>query len=570
MNPNVNASFALLGRLKDLGVTNCVVSPGSRNTPLAYVANILFDTISVIDERDAGFFALGISQASGTAPIVITTSGSAPAHLLPSVCEAYNSNLGMIVISADRPLELRKVGAPQTVNQVNLFGSHARYSFDTILASEVTDNKYWTDIADDIYGTVNLVGDIRGPAHLNIAFNDWLTPDGDEKYKSFDSLRSLQMTGDVVLSEAEGSFNSLDLLKMLENATNGIITMGRNSFVDTSKVLELSHTLNWPILADITSGGRSMPEAISNYDTIARSSEIDNIFPEYILQFGEALGSKAWNQKIILKKTKVFAIKCFDDGRDPYSYITNSLILENPNFLLDSLIENVDKQSNEYKKGFKELSLKCNDLIVDLLDNEISSEPKIFKDLHSVFSSHHGDYNILLGNSMPIRYAEWLWNGITPNIDIYCNRGANGIDGAISTSTGIGYASSSQTIGIFGDVTFTHDIGFLPHCVKLANEYGINFIFVVIDNDGGAIFSHLDQGNNSPLKESYTKLIQTPTEIDFEKVSEAFGARTGSSLDEFKFALSNNQPGVDVIVLKAEHLSGRTFMSLLQSKVTNI
>ena len=200
----------------------------------------------------------------------------------------------------------------------------------------------------------------------------------------------------------------------------------------------------------------------------------------------------------------------------------------------------------------------------------MSSEPKVFNDLHSVFTSHHGDYNILLGNSMPIRYAEWLWNGITPNIDIYCNRGANGIDGAISTSTGIGYASSSQTIGIFGDVTFTHDIGFLPHCVKLANEYGINFIFVVIDNDGGAIFSHLDQGNNSPLKESYTKLIQTPNEIDFEKVSEAFGARTGSSLDEFKFALSNNQPGVDLGGLRIVNISGGTFMSLLQSKVTNI
>lgn len=180
MNPNVLASYALLGRLRDHGVTHAVISPGSRSTPLAFVAYELFDATVVIDERDAGFIALGISESSGQPAVVITTSGSAPTHLFPSVVEAFHSNVGMIVITADRPHEVRGRGAPQTIDQFNMFGSATRYFYDARTPHEEDGVDYWEARADELFDVADGSRNVVGPAHLNMGMNEPLSPDGDE------------------------------------------------------------------------------------------------------------------------------------------------------------------------------------------------------------------------------------------------------------------------------------------------------------------------------------------------------------------------------------------------------
>lgn len=531
MNPNVNAAFALLGRLKDHGITHCVISPGSRSTPLSYVAHQLFETNVIIDERDNGFLALGIAQATGVAPICITTSGSAPSHLFPAVAEAFNSNVGMIVISADRPHELRSVGAAQTINQVDLFGTHVRYSFDTKLASEVSDDNYWRDIADELYFATHESALKRGPAHLNIAFDEHLSPDGDETYTA------------AIPSEAEGSDRSDDGSLDLSQYDTGVITLGRNSHISLEALKSLSESTGFPILADVTSNARHDEVAITNYDAVARSSDFKRMIPEIILQFGDPLGSKVWNHKV--KPAKLIAFKKYDDERDPHLQASQTIICSDLPVILSKRIESKDLLT---------LSKKCSEEITSKFNIFPDSEPALFNDLGKTLEDFEG--NILLGNSMPIRYAEWFWSKTNKNSTIYCNRGTNGIDGTISCATGIALGSKKQTVCVLGDVTFAHDIGFLPHAVSIANKYDLNITFVVVDNNGGAIFSHLEQGKNEAMQSSYEEIMQTPTNIDFEVVANAFGCKVQNEL-----YLNDLKPGVDVAVLKTDHLSGRKFLS---------
>ena len=552
MNPNVNAAFALLGRLKDRGISHCVISPGSRSTPLSYVAHQLFETNVVIDERDNGFLALGIAQATGVAPICITTSGSAPSHLFPAVAEAFNSNVGMIVISADRPFELRSVGAAQTINQVDLFGTHVRYSFDTKLASEVSDDSYWRDIADDLYFATHESALKRGPAHLNIAFDEHLSPDGDEtlchsEEQSDEESFGLPEEQASRHSEEQSDEESLNLSQY----NSGVITLGRNSHVSFETLKSLSESTGYPILADITSNARHDDAVITNYDSIARTSEFDPLVPEVILQFGDPLGSKVWNQKV--KLSKLIAFKKYDDGRDPQLQASQTIISDDLPVILSVPSDSpVILSERSESKDLYELSNQCSENLSDKLKNFPESEPAIFNSLGNTLASFEG--NILIGNSMSIRYAEWFWSKTNKNTSIYCNRGTNGIDGTISCATGIALGSKKQTICVLGDVTFAHDLGFLPHAVSIANKYGLNITFVVVDNNGGAIFSHLEQGKNQAMQSSYEEIMQTPTNIDFESVAKAFGCRVRNEID-----LKGLKAGVDVVILKADHLSGREF-----------
>ena len=583
MNANVDACFALLGRLKSLGITHCVISPGGRSTPLAYVANQLFEASVVIDERDAGFVALGLSASTGVAPIVITTSGSAPSHLYPAICEAFNSNLGIIVLSADHPHIERAAGGDQTINQVDLFGTHVRYSFDTKLASDISDKSYWFEISDNIFKTVSSDNINCGPAQLNIAFNKVLTPDGDESY----SPGSFDIISEEAPEDSERDVGTIlkNICIEIESIPNGVITLGRNHYMDISKIQNLSNILDWPIFADGNSNARYIDGVITSYDFMSRQNNFDEIAPSYVLQFGEPLISSTLTKRTNSYKMNVTAFKKFDDGRDPNLNISKSIINNDINFCLDVLIDTLNKNSTGFKNKVLAFQDDARNKIEILLSTNVNSEPNLFSEIGKILggtsTSHENTrvansekrshpnqsgeplLNILLGNSMPVRYAERLWTYINSNTRVFSNRGTNGIDGSLSTATGIAIGSNSQTLAVLGDVTFAHDLGFLPHANKFAIKNDLNIIFVVIDNAGGAIFSHLPQSTNEYMKDLYNEIVKTDPEIDFNSVAKSFKCRTGHDLNDLKSALSSNNPGVDVIILKTEHYSGRDIMPLV-------
>ena len=580
MNPNVFSAYALISRFKSLGVSHAVVSPGSRSTPLAYVANDLLETHVVIDERDAGFLALGISEATAMPCLVITTSGSAPTHLFPSITESFYSNIPLIVLTADRPHEVRGRGAPQTIDQINLYGTHVRYFADALCPHDESSQEYWQSFADEMFSASTGQNSPAGPVHLNIGMREPLVPDGDEKQSLLSSqgLDAKQETKASTFGFSAIVPNKKELLEsqvqnIINNAKHGAITIGRNSGVTARDVRRLRELIDWPILADVTSNVRSEEALVCNYDSVLRRSDSKNLHPDVVIQFGDPLTSKLWNESI--SDVFVISIRTQDDGKDPYGNADICLHARDISSVFDEIARIDTSASKNFRILWEKISQQTQKDIEDVISKKFDSEPSAFFALGESFSKLESPFQILIASSMPIRYSEMLWNSTSSDSKVFSHRGTNGIDGMISSTFGISIASQCPTVCVLGDVAFSHDIGFLSTGSSFSEFQNKCVIFVVVDNGGGAIFGHLEQGRNPSMADSYDKIMKTPSFVDIEEISKAskadyFYGSVKECVTRIEELLKSQSPGTHVVHMKFKHDSGKNFMTELNARLSNV
>jgi len=481
-----------------------VVAPGSRSTPLA-VALAQSEAIEVHvfhDERSASFAALGIGTASGFPAVLLCTSGTAATHFHGAVVEAHQSDVPMIVCTADRPPELRDVGAAQTIDQTHLFGSAVRWFHDPGVPSRDAAST-WRSLAAR---TVQVAVGVRpGPVHLNLPFREPLTGEVIDMPPS----REKKWSDIIRLGAAENQ----DVAEIVDaiSGRRGIIIAGRGASRD---VLSLAESLGWPILADAVSGVREQNSSvIIGFDAILRSEVFAmSHIPEVVLRIGAPPASKVLAQWVAKNDCRVIQLRASEMVTDPDHKVEKTIIgdVSIATRVLASAVTACDKG---WIADWADAEARAQEAI-SVWTSENFSEPSAARIVTSAMSvgSH-----LVVSSSMPIRDVEWFGT-TTSGVTVHSNRGTNGIDGVISTAVGVALATKARVTVLIGDVACLHD----SNGLWALSRRNVDLTIVVINNDGGSIFSFLPQAqivSNS----DFELLYGTPHGASFEHLAATHG-----------------------------------------------
>ena len=504
---------AFVDELVKSGVEEVVISPGSRSTPLAIMmAEHPHLKITVlIDERSASFYALGLAKTTKKPVAILCTSGTAATNYYPAIVEAHYSRIPLIVITADRPHELRDVGAPQAIDQIKMYGNYVKWFVEmSIPSSDKKLIQYVRTIADRATGTS--VSSPAGPVHLNFPFRDPLVPDLElpnlwtYENGSECSIMETKMGSYTINEEEAHKFAS-----MFSSKQKGIIVCGEmNSKTDyRNEVVELSKQVKYPILADplsqMRSGLHDTDSVIESYDALFKNEEVvSELKPDIIIRFGAMPVSKFLTQYI--QKANCIQIVIDGDGgwRDPTLEATHMVHCDEKTFC-NSVLQNLDeKMDSSWLQQYQKINGRAKEILVRHLDDVSLFEGKVITELQSLLPHHAA---LFVGNSMPIRDVDTFFYCDNKNITILANRGANGIDGIISTAMAASNAFG-QLVLVIGDLSFYHDMNGLL-ASKLLN---LNLTIILVNNNGGGIFSFLPQ---SKVEHHFETLFGTPLHMDF-------------------------------------------------------
>ncbi|RNF38272.1 2-succinyl-5-enolpyruvyl-6-hydroxy-3-cyclohexene-1-carboxylic-acid synthase [Planococcus salinus] len=492
------------------GLTNVVISPGSRSTPLAY-ACMKQEGLAVyrqIDERSAAYFALGMAKATGKPVMLLCTSGTAAANYFPAIVEAFYARVPLLVVTADRPHELREVGAPQAINQINLFGSHVKWAAD--LPMPEPDNKLEFLSRHLHRSLASAVTAPMGPVHLNVPFREPLQIDFQQPYNS--QVEMTHITGDAVLNENAKSFLQETLAK-----ERGLLIVGEMTASVPDAFWDFVRKLNWPILADPLSNLRAnvKPEdqhlIIDSYDALLKNEAFKNeVIPEVVVRVGPQPVSKPLTLYLSAIKPETYIV--FDESpmmRDAQSIATHHVQV--PAAALWQLPIN-EKMDNPYTKKWSEASELFWKLMAVHCEEQCDEGV-----LAKVFFEQLSGCDLTVSSSMPIRDADTFFRTTERDVMIYANRGANGIDGVVSTAFGVQAATQRPGYLFIGDLSFLHDMNGLIASKMQAADLTI----VIMNNDGGGIFSYLPQ---SKEERYYEELFGTPTGLTFSDAAKMYDA----------------------------------------------
>ncbi len=507
----VQATFAatLVDEWLRAGVQDAVVAPGSRSTPLALALAESSVRVHVhLDERSAAFYALGLGLASGRPAIVLTTSGTAGAHLHPAVLEAHLARVPMVVCTADRPPELHHVGAPQTLEQGSLFGGALRWAFEPGVADDAA-SATWRSIASRAVAeaTTNPAG--PGPVHLNLAFRDPLvaTPDalppGRADGRPWHRVRSwVSSTAPVQGAE-------------LLSGRRGVVVAGRGAGGES--LAGLADALGWPVLAAPRSGLRGGRHAMSAFDSVLRTgfATMDEHRPEVVLRVGELPASKVlagWLGGLDVEQVVL----------DPYGRWSDPERTANYILQVDArpFCDVAAAAVSPAPEGWAQPWLEAERLAQAAIDSVIGSRPEVSEPgvARTLTRDLPHDTVLFSASSMPIRDIEWYGHP-SSRLQVEANRGANGIDGTVSTALGLAAAGQRRpVVALLGDLAFLHDSGGLLG----ARSRPGSCTFVVLDNDGGGIFSFLPQASEVPA-ERFEQLFGTPHGLDLGALAAVHG-----------------------------------------------
>jgi len=515
-NGVLNATFCatLVDEWVRNGLTDAVVCPGSRSTPMA-VALASDDRVRVHvhhDERSGSFMALGLSRATGRATLVLCTSGTAAVEFHPAVVEADLDRVPLLVVTADRPPRLRGIGAPQTIDQVGLYGGSVRAEFDGPLPS--TENtSSWRSLAKRSWWAA--VGSDPGPVHCNLPFDEPLLG-APAQLPPLDDLQHVAV-------DPGDPFTDPGPLPL-----RGVIIAG-SGIDDPDAVLQLAETLGWPILADPRSGCRGEHRnVIAHADTLMRGDGAQTLV-EMILRFGSLPASKVvgeWIGSVNVPHVHVDPTAVVNDPsrsvtlrvRQSASVYVRS-ILPLVERVSDPTWNEIWRKSDDAAEAAFELVLKNFDLI---------TEPGVARQTVAAIAAGG---TLVVSSSMPIRDVEWFCarrDGLT----VVSNRGANGIDGVVSTAVGVAL-SGCPTVLLIGDVAFLHDTNGLLGL----DARGVDLCIVVVDNDGGGIFSFLPQAAALD-PEKYEQLFGTPHGVDLAMIAHAHGLPVLEAADDGAIGLA--------------------------------
>ncbi len=486
------------------GVRHAVVAPGSRSTPLA-VALAQNEAIEVHvfhDERSASFAALGIGSASGFPAVLLCTSGTAATHFHGAVVEAHQSDVPMIVCTADRPPELRDVGAAQTIDQTNLFGTATRWFHDPGVPSRGAAST-WRSLAAR---TVQAAVGVRpGPVHLNLPFREPLTGE----VVDMPSPREKKWSDVIRLGSSENQDMS-EIVKVI-SGRRGVIIAGRGASRD---VLSLSESLGWPIFADAVSGVREQNDSVViGFDAILRSEIFaTSHVPEVVIRIGAPPASKVLAQWVKKNECRVLQLRSSEMVSDPDHAVEFTVVgdVATTTRILASSTASCDKTWIHEWAAAEEAMQKA---ITDWTSKNFS-EPSIARTVTAAMTvgSH-----LVVSSSMPIRDVEWFGTS-TSGVPVHSNRGTNGIDGVISTAVGVALSTKARVTVLIGDVACLHD----SNGLWALSRRDVDLTIVVTNNDGGSIFSFLPQAqlvSNS----DFELLYGTPHGASFEHLAATHG-----------------------------------------------
>ena len=505
----------------DSGVENVVIAPGSRNAPLSWAfaeaekAGLLSIQVR-IDERDAGFLALGIAKATGKPVPVVVTSGSAVANLMPAVVEAFHSAVPVIVLSADRPASARGKSAPQTINQFGLFGSFVKDQLDV---SESVSN------LEEIIGVIETtVANHPGPVQLNVQFELPLMPDVSELnwQPKTPSLKSTEKTAPTQ--------------KRLEVASRGIFLIGDTADRDAvEEINQLSQDLGWPIVWEPTSNAHMLTNSISHGVVLLQAGITPQV--DVVVTLGTVGLSRAVLGLLKSAPTHL-AIHSSVAGTDLPDPVSSA------KEIFDSVPKLEAKLDSEWLTSWQSLDVKAASVVGSALSADTLSGPSAAQ---LVWNQAGDQDQIFVAASWPVRHLE-AYAAKRNGLKVFGNRGANGIDGLISTAMGVGLGTKKRTVLLLGDIAFLHDLGGLN---LGEGQIQPNLTIVVLDNNGSGIFSQLEQGA-AQYQEHYEKVFGTPHGKDLWVIAESLGipAKQVTTKTELKFALESfeKSPGIKVIV----------------------
>ena len=504
------AAWWVVDDLVRFGMEHAAVSPGSRSTPLALaLARHPHVLVHVhLDERAAGFFALGIAKATGRPAAVACTSGTAAAELLPAVVEASQARATLVLLTADRPPELRDVGANQTIDQVGLFGGYVRASFDAPVPGDAADQQTWHDLVLRL--TRASMGRPPGPVHLNLPFREPLVGAPDVPPASAPSGTGFTLSAAAEPEELEA------LERELASTTDGLILAG--SMRESPPTLpELAARVGWPLLAEPTSNLRVPGSLTAGQFLLADARFSNEHVPEVVLQFGAAPTSRA-ALELVRRAGRLVIVDQDHLVADPHRKAAWTLRAEPAGFVSDLLIGSESGGESVWLRAWREADGAARTAVDALLDGwDEPFEGRIARD---VAASVPDGGVLVVGSSMPVRDLD-AYMAPRREIGILANRGASGIDGFVSTALGVS-AAAAATTALCGDLTLLHDVGSL----LWSAHRGYDAVFVVPNNDGGAIFSFLPQRDLPEFEE----LFATPPGLELDAICRA--ARAGHVLVE--------------------------------------
>ncbi len=527
---SVQATFCatLVDEWGRLGVTDAVVCPGSRSTPLVLPVVEGFRTHVRLDERSAGFFALGLALASGRPTLICVTSGTAAPELHAAVVEAHHARVPLIVCTADRPPELHETGASQTIEQDGLFGSAVRWAFAPGVPVEGQE-AMWRPLAVRAYEEASHGPSGPGPVHLNLAFREPLT--------GVPAVLPARPGPRAVVAPRGGSGSTAPEMERLGG--RGLIVAGGPwaQRARPARVAALADRLGWPVLADPLSGSR-LHGTIAAADAIVRTGPP---LPECIVMLGAPWLSRAlatYVSAAAASGARVIVVDPLHQWADPTRAAT-----EFHHCALDDWLVAAGATATpcdpEWRAWWLSREAAAQAAIGDVLGTELS-EPLVVRLVHR--HAADGDATLLVAASMPIRDLEWYAGTHASPPRVLANRGANGIDGVVSTALGIGASGAGQgtrTIALLGDLAFLHDVS------GLVNLPQVPCTFVVLDNDGGGIFSFLPQA--AVVEPAvFEKVLGTPPISDLGSVARGFGLPVYdvSTLSQLDSALAAPPPAL--------------------------
>lgn len=507
------ASSGLVAAMVDewvrAGVSVAFVSPGSRSTPLALAVADRLQVHVVLDERSAGFHALGYGKVTGRPAVLVCTSGTAAANYYPAVKEADLSGVPLLVCTADRPPELRDTGAPQAMDQHHLYGSAVRWFVDPGVPTDHPGaGRLWRSLGSR--AIEEAAGSDPGPVHLNLPFREPFVSEAESvAYPGRPGDAPWTRYGKVEGPRVDTATVS-EFIDQIRATERGLLLLGQDPAVDFGTVARFEAATGWPVLADPLSGMRTV-DTITTYDALARSSDwIAAHRPEVVVRLGRPLTSKALELWLRDDVTQI-TVAPRRAHLDPYRSVASSIVAE-PRWLLADAAENVHRGAHDWMAEWMVAEGRARRAIDDVLDAAPGlTEPRIARDV--VAAAPEGS-QLLLGSSMPVRDVESFASG-RHDVRIVSNRGANGIDGMVSTAIGMAIGSGRSTVALIGDVGFLHDTNGL---LKAA-EREVDVTLVVVDNDGGGIFSFLPQAGHA----RFEQLFGTPHGSDIAALAKAHG-----------------------------------------------
>jgi 2-succinyl-5-enolpyruvyl-6-hydroxy-3-cyclohexene-1-carboxylate synthase len=512
---------ALVDELARCGMRHAVTSPGSRNAPIALTmaAEERIDAVSVIDERAAGFLALGMAKAGGRPVAVTCTSGTAAANLAPAVHEAHQARVPLVVLTADRPPELRDVGAGQSIDQIRLFGSAAKWFVEVGQHEPSRETAvHHRGLACRAYWTA--AGGRPGVVHLNLGLREPLAPVAEQLYPADWEGRHGGRPW-VQLREQPSQLSEDDqktLAERIAGAARGVIVAGTTAEAVAAPVVRLAAAAGWPVLAEPASGVRcgehDRSHVVAHYDVLLRSEEFAATHaPELVLRVGDTPTSKP------LRSWLARAPQVVLDPEAAWHEPTRGadLVLRGAAApACEALAVELEQSGHAAESGWVRAWCDADSVVAPALAQAPDPcEPRAY----TAPAGALGDGAIVwMASSMPVRDVEAFWPSGPERVRFLANRGANGIDGTLASAAGAARATGAPMLVLCGELALLHDLGGL----LAARRAGIELTVVCVDNGGGGIFDFLPVAGTAQAS-AYEAHVATPSGLDLATVAALAG-----------------------------------------------